>query len=26
VEQCLHCAGRMNRDFLWRWMENSPMS
>ena len=26
VEQCLNCAGRMNRDFIWRWMETSAMS
>lgn len=26
VKQCLHCAGQMNRDFIWRWMETGAMS
>ncbi len=26
VEQFLNCAQRMNRDFIWRWMEPEAMS
>ena len=26
VEQFLRCAQRMNRDFIWRWMEPEAMA